>query len=261
MRPNFAMKTRRDMLVLAGRFVVTASLAGPAIKGNAQGGEYRSIAVKDGATVSGLVKLAGAAPEPDRIIIGKDNHVCGHGHAAHDAVVLGASGALANAVISLKGLNAGLVWDRGSAPKITQEKCAFHPYVQIAPPGSTLTIHNKDPLLHNIHAYELIGRARRTLFNIAQPQAGQIDTHKLEPRRGNIIEIDCDAHNWMSAWVFVSEHPYAVVSDASGRFELRNVPAGDFELTAWHPMLGTTVAAISVKPKSKIAMDLAFSRQ
>ncbi len=261
MNSNLSTKTRRDLLVLAGRIVAAATLAAPAIKGNAQDGEYRSIAVKDGAIVSGLVKLAGAAPEPDRIIIGKDNHVCGHGHAAHDAVIAGAGGALAHAVVLLKGLNAGLAWDRGSAPKITQEKCAFHPYVQVARPHSTLTIHNKDPLLHNIHAYELIGRARRTLFNIAQPQAGQIDTHKLEPRRGNIIEIDCDAHNWMSAWVFVSEHPYAVVTDADGRFELRNVPAGNFELAAWHPMLGETTASISVKPKSKVAMDLAFSRQ
>jgi len=32
----------------------------------------------------------------------------------------------------------------------------------------------------------------------------------------------------------VVPHPYYVVTDANGRFELSNVPAGEYTLVAWH---------------------------
>jgi hypothetical protein len=253
------MTTRRELLAMAGHAGAASVITLLAVRVNAQGVEYKATAVVDGGTISGRARLAGKSPDPDRIIIGKDNHICGEGHAAHDAIIVDGNGGLANAVVALKGIAAGRAWPRNLVPGITQEKCAFHPYVQVAAKDAELTIHNKDPLLHNIHAYELIGRARRTLFNIAQPQAGQIDKHKLELRRGNIVEIDCDAHNWMSAWVFISEHPYAVVTDQAGRFELTGIPPGAYELSAWHPVLGTAAAPVRVSRKTKTTADVAFS--
>ena len=40
---------------------------------------------------------------------------------------------------------------------------------------------------------------------------------------------------WMRAYVHVSEHPYLTRTDAAGRFRLEGVPAGDYDLVAWHP--------------------------
>jgi hypothetical protein len=51
----------------------------------------------------------------------------------------------------------------------------------------------------------------------------------------------------MSAWVWVMEHPYFAVSDReAGAFEIKNVPAGDYEVEAWHETLGTVSAKITV---------------
>lgn len=252
------MTTRRELLLTGlciGAAGVITGLPGRAL---AQSGAYQPIAVNAGGAIEGVVRLKGKTPEPDRIIIGKDNHVCGEGHAAVDPVVLGPDGALLNAVVAIKDIKAGRPWAKRGAYQIVQERCAFHPHVQIAPRDIELTIHNKDPLLHNIHAYETIGRARRTLFNIAQPQAGQVDKHRLELRRGHIVEIDCDAHNWMSAWIFTSEHPYLAVTGAPGHFALSDVPPGTYEVSAWHPALGTVAAQASVKANSKTTIDIAF---
>jgi Polysaccharide lyase family 4, domain II len=38
----------------------------------------------------------------------------------------------------------------------------------------------------------------------------------------------------MNAVAVVTEHPYYVVTDETGQFELTNVPAGHYELVAWH---------------------------
>jgi hypothetical protein len=40
---------------------------------------------------------------------------------------------------------------------------------------------------------------------------------------------------WSRAYLFVDDHPYYTRTDRDGCFELRDVPAGDYELVAWMP--------------------------
>lgn len=219
---------------------------------------YEVVAVGQGAVVRGAVGFVGAVPKGDPLIVGKDNHICGDGHVVANPVRVN-DGRLADAVVFLDGVAKGKAWSAGSAPQIAQEKCAFHPFVQVARKGSELKIVNKDPLLHNIHTYELIGRARRTMFNVAQPKAGQVDVQPLAVRRGDVVEVACDAHNWMSAWIYTLDHPYWAVVGADGRFELSEVPAGSYRLVAWHPVLGIQSTQIEVKAGSRPTVDLTYS--
>ncbi len=201
-----------------------------------------------GGVLKGKVMLSGAPPKPEEILISKDHGHCGEGAIVPDPVRVTADGYLADAVVALKDISQGKPWsDPGTVPKIVQARCKFEPYVQVARKGAELTILNEDPLLHNIHAYELIGRARRTMFNIAQPQAGQVDKHVLKMRRGDVIEIDCDAHNWMSAWIYTADHPYVGVADSKGEVSIDRIPPGSYELTAWHPVFGETAGDVAVK--------------
>ena len=41
-------------------------------------------------------------------------------------------------------------------------------------------------------------------------------------------------HAWMNAEMLVIAHPYYAVTEQSGRFELTDVPPGEYELVAWH---------------------------
>jgi hypothetical protein len=253
-----SMLTRRNVIEMAIGFAAGGASLGFAQLTFAQSGTYAPVKVTDGGTIEGMVRFGGNLPEAERIIIGKDNHICGEGHATPDPLILSAERGLKDAVVLIKDIQRGKPWPKRDHFDIVQEKCAFLPYVQVAPKGFELTILNKDPLLHNIHAYELIGRARRTLFNIAQPQANQVDRQRVEVARGNIIEVDCDAHNWMSAWIFTADHPYLAITDSNGRFSIADVPAGSYELTAWHPALGNTSARINVTPRVKASAIFTF---
>src|SRR5208282_2597082 len=40
---------------------------------------------------------------------------------------------------------------------------------------------------------------------------------------------------WMRAYLFVDNHPYYVRTDAEGRFTLRQVPPGHYQVVCWMP--------------------------
>jgi hypothetical protein len=61
---------------------------------------------------------------------------------------------------------------------------------------------------------------------------------EFQPDRRPIC-IGCDIHPWMSAHVWVFEHPFAAVTDRDGRFEVRNAPAGcQLRIQGWHEGIG-----------------------
>jgi hypothetical protein len=86
-----------------------------------------------------------------------------------------------------------------------------------------------------------------------------------EPRP---IKVQCNVHNWMSAWVYVADHPYFAVTDEHGNFEIKNAPAGSVKMAVWQEKIGygeggqagkeitvkanetTDLGQITLKPKS-----------
>ena len=52
------------------------------------------------------------------------------------------------------------------------------------------------------------------------------------------IEVRCNIHPWMSAWVRVFDHPYYAVTDEKGNFEIKLAPEGKYSLFVSHPKNG-----------------------
>ena len=247
------MSLNRRQTILAGG----ATLALGAVGWTQIGKVYAAGEVKDGGRLKGVLRFTGEIPAEDSVSISKDSHICGVGDVNPNPVTINADGALKDGVVALRKVEAGKPWGTAmTQPKIIQEACLFEPFVQVAPKGAELTVLNKDPLLHNIHAYEQIGRARRTLFNIAQPAAGQTDVAPLKMRRGSVVEIDCDAHNWMSAWIYTADHPYVASTGADGLFDIGDVPPGNHELVMWHPILGEVAREITLATGETLDLSL-----
>jgi hypothetical protein len=54
-------------------------------------------------------------------------------------------------------------------------------------------------------------------------------------RTAGIVNLRCNGgHAWMNAEILVVPHPYYAVTDESGKFELTDVPPGEYEIVAWH---------------------------
>ncbi len=141
---------------------------------------------------------------------------------------------------------------------IDQKDCTFVPALSVMINEGELEAVNSDETLHNIHTYELIGRARRTVMNTSQPEKGNIVTKKVKMRRGIAMKVECDAHDFMHAFVFVARNPYAVVVDENGAFEIGDVPPGDYTIKVWHGALGEKEGTVSVSAGGKAEINFAY---
>jgi uncharacterized protein (DUF2141 family) len=58
--------------------------------------------------------------------------------------------------------------------------------------------------------------------------------------------IKCDVHPWMQSYMGVFSHPFFAVTGADGKFTIANLPAGTYEVEAWHEKLGTQKSTVTV---------------
>jgi len=49
-----------------------------------------------------------------------------------------------------------------------------------------------------------------------------------------MVQVKCNQHPWMKAYVGVLKHPYFAVSAENGSFTIANVPPGTYTVVAWH---------------------------
>jgi hypothetical protein len=212
-------------------FLVLFSLSTCASSGQSA---YRTIEVKHGGTITGVVRLVGTPPSLSPFNVTKDPEQCGHTK-QFDRLILGKNNSVKNAVVSLEGITEGKAFTSSLKYTIDQKNCEYVPHLQLIPVGSQLQILNSDDILHNVHAYTL-GNEVRTICNIAQPIKGQRTTLKQSQLGKNrTILTTCDAgHPWMSAYLVLCEHPYYVVTDNNGKFVLLDVPAGTYKIKMWH---------------------------
>jgi plastocyanin len=203
-----------------------------------------------GGTISGEVKVSGAAPAPKVVKVNKDNEVCGAEKKLVE-VAVGAGNGLADAVVAVPGA-------KGAKPAkkavLDQKGCEFRPQLLVMAPGE-VDILNSDGVLHNIHTFSTANPA----INKAQPKFKKTMTEKFD--KPEAIKVQCDAHSWMHGWIYVTDTP-AATTDDKGSFKIENVPAGKHKVEVWHPVLGKQTKEVEVKAgqDAKVSFELAAKK-
>jgi hypothetical protein len=220
--------------------------------------DYEAIAVANGGVVKGTVLLSGAKPRIKRYMVSKNPEICGP--EPRDMPLVHANGdALLDAVVYLEDIARGKPLP-AAAKKVTinQKGCGFEPYLSVMVNGGELEAINSDSILHNIHVYSLTGGVRHTVMNVSQPERGNIVAKRITLAQGRALKVECDAHDFMHAWVFVARNPYYAVVDGEGRFEIGDVPPGDYLVRVWHGVLGIRAKPVTVPPGETVSLKLSY---
>src|SRR5262249_40210537 len=92
--------------------------------------------------------------------------------------------------------------------------------------GGTVAVPNGDPVLHNVFS-----EASQRAFDLGSYKQGE-SRGRTFPKPG-VIDVYCNLHPEMSATIVVLPNTRFALADASGRFEIRDVPAGTWSVFAF----------------------------
>ena len=219
-------------------------------------GAYEVMEVQGGGAIKGKVTYTGKEVKPRNVKVSKDQETCGHEPRVVPRVETGPENGLKNAFVVLEGVQKGKDFPKRESPAlIDQHHCRFVPFIQVARTGEPILVRNSDDVLHNIQATQNMV----ALFNQAQPFKGLEFENKIE--KPGPVSIKCNAHEWMEAYLWVSDHPYVAITDEGGNYELTGVPAGDYELLVWHPYLGEQTDKIFVSADETVSKDFVFEKR
>ena len=270
------------MLGVIGLLVAPMAYAQKAPKVKYEGGT-----VSDGGTLTGKVLFKGNIPAPKTFELLKFPNVgfCekspnadGKGNVLLKEVSVGADGALQDVVIYIPSIMKGKAFDfKGTDVKANQ--CRF--LAQGGPSTFSGVTMNKaefrvlntdadpnDPkaatgVLHNPHAYEITGVKSKTIFNVPLPNKGQMINKKMKLRKvkkGSFVKLECDQHNFMNAYFLPVQNPYYAIVGEDGSFSIDGIPAGEYEVQAWHPTLGRVSETITVAAGGTASASFTFEK-
>ncbi|MBI2889808.1 MAG: carboxypeptidase regulatory-like domain-containing protein [Nitrospirae bacterium] len=215
---------------------------------------YDQVDVAGGGSISGTVTLTGKAPAAKKSPVTKDQEVCGKERILQ-AVVASPTSGLQNAVVRITKIEKG---KRFAASPVTmdQKGCDYTPHIILLPKGKDLEILNSDGILHNVHTYG----TKNPSFNKAMPKfKKQLTVPGSGFSEAENIEVRCDAHEWMHAWLQVIEHPYYSLTDAAGKFSLADVPPGTYTVEVWHEKLGQATKDVTVTGGKASSADFSLA--
>ncbi|MDX0283771.1 hypothetical protein GOC36_27165 [Sinorhizobium meliloti] len=226
-----------------------AAFVAPCFGGGA-GVTYQERPVIGGGRLEGRILAADHVPITERILITKDQEICGNERMLGEDLPAGAG--LAGAIIFFPDIVGGKPFATNQTTEIMQKGCRFISARAVNGPNARLRLANLDSITHNIHVSEVIGRGSRAIHNVGQYPGGSDLELPVTLTRGNVVRLTCGIHSFMETWIFVARNPYYAVADENGAFAINDIPAGQHRLALWHPSYGAEYLTVTMRPGQRI---------
>lgn len=131
----------------------------------------------------------------------------------------------------------------------------FFPRVLAVTVGSKVRFPNEDPILHNAFS-----SSTDNAFDVGLYSEGEGQTVTFN--HAGYVRVYCNVHHSMMGHILVLDTPYFTKPDASGRFQLRGLPAGDGDFVVWHERATPFQAALApgAHTQQNVALELTQRR-
>jgi plastocyanin len=141
----------------------------------------------------------------------------------------------------------------GREAVIDQRQLTFVPHVLVVVQGTTVVFKNSDDAGHNVFSVSPVKR-----FNLGTYPKG-VDKRLVFDRPG-IVELLCNVHPEMSAFIVVTATASSATVGPDGRYELGGVPDGAFTLAAWREGLTIQRRQVPATGEPATIVNFALSR-
>ena len=148
-----------------------------------------------------------------------------------------------------------------------QRNLTFMPHVLPIPVGAEVHFPNTDKVSHNVFS---LSRAKK--FNLGSYKPGEIKTVLFD--KPGVVQLRCDVHAEMGAYILVMKNPFFAVTDSQGRFEIpdkksmeqkgikgiEDLPSGTYFIKTWHEKLKSIKQEVIVPENGVASVQLNLSR-
>jgi plastocyanin len=132
--------------------------------------------------------------------------------------------------------------------RMDQRDEQFVPRLLAITAGSTVEFPNNDTTFHNVFSL-----SRTRTFDLGRYPPGRNGAIRFD--RPGIVPVFCDIHSHMSAYILVFDHPFFAVSDTSGRYTIRDIPAGTYGLRVWSELGQANPRRVTIAADSTVEAD------
>lgn len=218
-------------------------------------------AAAGGGTFSGTITFDGTPPAPELIHKAgdpkvKDAAVCAATDMYNEDLVVNKDNkGIANVFLFLAKAPAGAKPPAPSEAEVVfdQKGCQFLPHGLSVQVGQVVLVKSGDPIPHNTHTNPV----RNPGFNQVVPPNDRTGVPLKYTKPEKLpVKVVCDFHPWMSAYHVVLDHPWMAITDADGKFSIKDVPAGKHEFVIWHEKKGYLERKYDVEIKSGETKDV-----
>lgn len=112
--------------------------------------------------------------------------------------------------------------------RMTQFNMQFDPFVLIAPVGASVAFPNLDRVQHHVYSFSPTKVFELKLY-------GKGEVHSVRFDKAGVAAIGCNIHDQMLAFIYVTDTPFTVKTNAAGVAVLRDAPSAAGRLKIWHP--------------------------
>ena len=135
---------------------------------------------------------------------------------------------------------------------IDQVDKQFVPYVKAVFVGWKVRFPNSDNIRHQVYSFSPAKRFELPLY-------GGQDAESVLFDQPGVVVLGCNIHDWMVAYVYVSETPYFTQTAAAGTAAIEDLPPGDYTVRVWHPGMErgeeTTARLITVSADAPVRVE------
>ncbi|WP_129774918.1 methylamine utilization protein [Peristeroidobacter soli] len=106
----------------------------------------------------------------------------------------------------------------------------FAPYVLAIQTGTRVLFSNNDSVAHQVYSFSPPKRFELALYHGKPREPVLFD-------KPGIVTVGCNIHDNMIGYLYITESPWFGTTASDGVWKARDIPAGEYELQVWTPLL------------------------